>query len=113
MAHLFYDNVFSMESFIRVEELYATYNFWIVFTAGFTPIPYKIITISAGLFNIDFVMFLVASVVARSARFFLVAGLIWRFGKPIKGFIDKYFNLLAVLFTVVLIGSFVLIKCLL
>ncbi len=113
LAHLFYDNVFSMESFIRVEELYATYNFWIVFTAGFTPIPYKIITISAGLFNIDFVMFLVASVVARSARFFLVAGLIWRFGKPIKGFIDKYFNLLAVLFTVVLIGSFVLIKCLL
>ena len=113
LAQWFFAHVFSVESFARVEELYNTYNFWIVFTAGFTPIPYKIITISAGLFNIDFVMFLIASVVARGARFSLVAGLIWRFGTPIKGFIDRYFNLLALLFTALLIGGFVLIKYLL
>ncbi len=113
VANWFFDHVFSVDSFKRVEELYNTYNFWIVFTAGFTPIPYKLITISAGVFNIDFVMFLVASVVARGARFFMVSGLIWKFGTPIKGFIEKYFNLLALAFTVLLIGGFVLIKYLL
>ncbi len=110
LAQWFFAHVFSVESFARVEELYNSYNFWIVFTAGFTPVPYKVITISAGLFNIDFVMFLIASVVSRGARFFLVSGLIWRYGAPIKGFIGRYFNLLALAFTVVLVGSFVLIK---
>ncbi|MFI3317570.1 MAG: YqaA family protein [Rikenellaceae bacterium] len=110
LANFFYERVFSMEAFDRVGELYDQYNFWIVFTAGFTPIPYKIFTVTAGLFNVDFVMFIIASVVSRGARFFLVAALIWRFGTPIKGFIDRYFNLLALAFTVILIGSFVLIK---
>lgn len=110
IANWFYAHVFSVQSFARVEELYNSYNFWIVFTAGFTPIPYKVITISAGLFNVDFVMFLLASVVSRGARFFIVSGMIWKFGAPIKGFIDKYFNLLALAFTVLLIGGFVLIK---
>ncbi|MFR9552681.1 MAG: VTT domain-containing protein [Rikenellaceae bacterium] len=113
IANWFYAHVFSEQSFVRVEELYNTYNFWIVFTAGFTPIPYKVITVSAGLFNVDFVMFLIASIVSRGARFFIVSGMIWKFGAPIKGFIDKYFNLLALAFTVLLIGGFVLIKYLL
>ena len=89
--------------------LYDQYNFWIVFTAGFTPLPYKIFTISGGLFHINFVMFLVASIISRGLRFFLIAGLIWKFGAPIKGFIDKYFNLLAIAFTVLLVGSFFLL----
>jgi membrane protein DedA with SNARE-associated domain len=55
-------------------------------------------------------MFLFASIVSRSARFFLVTFLIWKFGEEIKSFIDKYFNLLAILFTVLLIGGFLLIK---
>ena len=54
-------------------------------------------------------MFVVASFISRGLRFFLIAGLIWRFGAPIKGFIDKYFNWLAILFTVLLIGSFILV----
>jgi membrane protein DedA with SNARE-associated domain len=55
-------------------------------------------------------MFIIASIVSRSARFFLVALLIWKFGAEIKGFIDKYFNLLAVIFTALLIGGFLLLK---
>ncbi len=113
MANWFFAHVFSEQSFIRVGELYHTYDFWIVFSAGFTPIPYKIITISSGVFDIDFVMFLIASIVSRGARFFIVAGLIWRYGAPIKKFIEKYFNLLALAFTALLIGGFVLIKYLL
>jgi membrane protein YqaA with SNARE-associated domain len=100
-------------SFARVQGLYDTWNFWIVFTAGFTPLPYKLFTISAGVFGISFPMFLIASAVSRSARFFLVAGLIQRFGPSIKGFIDRYFNLLAIGFTVLLVSGFIVVKLLL
>ena len=109
LAHLFFNHVFSVEAFESVGALYDRYNFWIVFTAGFTPLPYKIFTITGGLFHINFVMFLIASLVSRGLRFFLIAWLIWRFGAPIKSFIDKYFNLLAIAFTLLLVGSFVLL----
>lgn len=109
LAHFFFNHVFSVEAFEKVGALYDQYNFWIVFTAGFTPLPYKIFTITGGLFHINFVMFLIASIISRGLRFFLIAGLIWKFGAPIKGFIDKYFNLLAIAFTVLLVGSFFLL----
>lgn len=109
LANWFFAHVFSMESFLNVGELYDRYNFWIVFTAGFTPLPYKIFTITGGLFHINLAMFIVASIISRGLRFMLIAGLIWKFGAPIKTFIDKYFNLLAIIFTVLLIGSFVLV----
>lgn len=104
LANLFYDHVFSIESFQNVGNLYDRFNFWIVFTAGFTPLPFKLFTIAGGMFNINFVMFIIASTVSRGMRFFLIAGLIWKFGAPIKSFIDKYFNLLATIFTIMLIG---------
>ena len=109
LANWFFAHVFTEDSFLQVKGLYDEYDFWIVFTAGFTPLPYKLFTISGGLFKIDLVMFFVASIVSRGLRFFLIAGLIWKFGAPIKTFIDKYFNLLAILFTVLLIGGFFLI----
>ena len=110
LARFFFNNVFSEESFNRVKALYDEYDFWIVFTAGFTPLPYKLFTITGGLFNINLGMFVIASAVSRGLRFFLIAWLIWRFGEPIKKFIDKYFNLLAILFTILLVGSFILVK---
>lgn len=109
LAQFFYSHVFSVESFHQVEALYHQWDFWIVFTAGFTPLPYKLFTISGGVFHIDIPMFIIASIISRGLRFFLISWLIWRFGAPIKGFIDKYFNLIAILFTVLLIGSFVLV----
>ena len=104
IANFFYDNVFSIESFNNVGNLYDRFNFWIVFTAGFTPLPFKLFTIAGGMFDINFVMFIIASTVARGMRFFLIGWLIWRYGAPIKSFIDKYFNLLATLLAVMLIG---------
>tara|TARA_B110000014_G_scaffold159393_1_gene112208 strand:+ start:278 stop:892 length:615 start_codon:yes stop_codon:yes gene_type:complete len=111
-AGLFFEFIpgFSNDSFEQIRELYDEYNFLIIFTAGFTPIPFKLFTISAGAFKINFIMFLIASAVSRSARFFIVAWLIRRFGEPIRIFIDKYFNLLAIIFTVLLIGGFALLK---
>jgi membrane protein DedA with SNARE-associated domain len=69
-----------------------------------------VFTVSAGAFNINFNLFLLASIISRSARFILIGGLIWKFGEPIKDFIDRYFNILAILFTILLIGSFFIIK---
>ncbi len=97
-------------TYSKVKQRYDQYNFWVVFTAGFTPIPYKVITITAGVFKINFVIFLIASTVSRSARFFMVAGLFWWFGPVIKPFIDKYFNLLCVIFVVLLVGGFAVLK---
>ncbi len=112
VAMFFFDKVpgFSQELFKDVQILYDEWNFWIIFTAGFTPIPYKVFTITGGAFLISLPMFIVASVISRAGRFFLVTFLIWKFGDQIKEFIDKYFNWLAIAFTVLLIGGFVLIK---
>lgn len=109
---IFYSYVpgFSEDKFTMVGGLYEDYNFWIVFVAAFTPIPYKVITIAAGVFQISFPMFMIASLVGRAARFFLVAGMLYYFGEPIRGFIDKWFNLLVVAFTILLIGGFALLK---
>ncbi len=93
-----------------IAELYSTYDAWAIGIAGFTPIPYKVFTISAGAFKINLWVFLLASIVSRAARFFLVGGLIYIFGSQIKSFIDRYFNLLAIAFTVLLVGGFILIK---
>jgi len=100
------------EKVATIASLYNQYNAWAVGIAGFTPIPYKVFTITAGAFRINFLIFLLASTVSRSARFFLVGGLIFIFGPRIQVFIDKYFNLLAIVFTVLLVASFFLIKVL-
>lgn len=101
------------DQFARVEALYREYGAWITFIAGFTLLPYKLFTIAAGAFDISFPVFVVASAISRSARFFLVAGLFYAFGATIKPYIDKYFNLLVIIFTILLIGGFILIKYLL
>jgi membrane protein YqaA with SNARE-associated domain len=108
IANFFFNNIpgFTPEEFFKIQDLYIKYDFWIIFTAGFTPLPYKVITISSGAFNINIVMFIIASIISRGARFFLVAALIWKYGPQIKSFIDKYFNWLAIAFTILLIGGF-------
>jgi membrane protein YqaA with SNARE-associated domain len=114
-ANFFFNNIpgFSVSLFNNIKELFTEWDFWIIFTAGFTPIPYKVFTISSGAFEINFVMFIIASIISRGARFFLIAFLIWKFGPGIKRFIERYFNMLALGFTVILIGGFVAIKYLL
>ncbi|MBN1420540.1 MAG: DedA family protein [Planctomycetes bacterium] len=89
---------------------YEVYGALILFAAAFTPIPYKVFTILGGLVRMHLVLFVAVSFVGRSARFFLVAGLIYLFGEKIKAFIDRYFNLLSILFVVLLIGGFIAIR---
>lgn len=89
-------------------------NLWLTLgTAGFTPIPFKVFTIAAGAFAVAFLPFVIVSTVSRGARFFIVAGLLTVFGERIREFIEKYFNLLSILFVVLLIGGFVIVGFLL
>jgi membrane protein YqaA with SNARE-associated domain len=96
-----------------IEDFRVKYNewgFWIVADAGFTPFPYKVITIASGAFALDLTTFALASAVSRGARFYLVAALLWKFGPPIKAFIERYLGLLTAMFFVLLIGGFVALK---
>jgi membrane protein YqaA with SNARE-associated domain len=111
-ANLFFNNIpgFSLDLYDNIKGLFAKWDFWIIFTAGFTPIPYKIFTVTSGVFDINLFMFLLSSIISRGARFFLLALLLWKYGPPIKSFIEKYFNMIALGFTVCLVSCFVIIK---
>ena len=103
---------FTAENFDKFQQGYQKYDFWIVFTCGFTPLPYKVCTITAGVAQISFPGFLIASAISRSARFFLVAGLFGWKGESIRPFIEKYFNWLSLAFVLLLVGGFAVLKLL-
>src|SRR6056297_3283909 len=85
-------------------------GFWAVLVAGITPFPYKVITIMSGWTAMPLATFIVTSILARSLRFFVVAGLLRVFGAPIRNFIEKYLGWVFALFVVLLIGGFILVK---
>ena len=97
-------------SFNTFENYYKEYGMLIVLGAGFTPFPFKFITIASGVFSLNIFLFIFTAFIARGFRFYLLAILLFIFGEKIKFLIDKYFNILAVLFFILLIGSFMLIK---
>ena len=99
-------------SSIRIQEWYTEWGWPLVFLAGFSPIPYKIFTIASGVLGMALLPFILASAVSRSARFFLVAALVAKFGEPMKEKIDKHFNLLALVFGLLLVGGFLALKLL-
>ena len=98
------------QSFNAFENYYNEYGILIVLGAGFTPFPFKFITIASGLFNLNIFLFIITAIIARGLRFYLLAGLLFIFGEKIKVLIDKYFNLLVSLFFILLVGSMLLIK---
>jgi|TARA_B100002003_G_C14152823_1_gene554624 membrane protein YqaA with SNARE-associated domain len=99
--------------FAEFQETYNEWGAWAVFFAGVTPFPYKVITILSGVTGLSLPVFIVASILARGLRFFIVAALLWKFGEPIKAFIERRLGLLFVLFCILLIGGFVVVKYLL
>ena len=99
-----------LESFESFKALYNEWGVWIVMLGGLTPFPYKVITIASGVTGLNFMTFTIFSVIARGMRFFLIAWLLWQFGAPIKAFIERYLGLLTVLFFVLLLGGFLVLK---
>ena len=99
-------NFYGMNDYIEsLKEYYNNYGVWFVLIAGFTPLPFKIITIASGLFQLNLIVFIVCSLIARGSRFYLIAVLLYIFGETIKKFIEKYFNILTILFFILLIGG--------
>ncbi len=111
---LFYRYVpgFTAEHFRTVGQWYDRWGVWVLFAAAFTPIPFKVFTIAGGVFQQPLVLFVAVSLVGRGLRFYLVAGAFWWIGPKALPIIDKYFNLLCVLFVLLLIGGFAVIKLL-
>ena len=102
---------YSLENlFSSFESNYNEYGILIVFGAGFTPFPFKFITIASGLFSLNLPLFIGVAFFARGLRFFLVASLLKLFGSFIKNLIERYFNIFVTLFFLLLIGSFILLK---
>jgi membrane protein YqaA with SNARE-associated domain len=99
-----------MDKFAAFRELYNHWGAWIVFGAGITPFPYKVITIASGITALDPLVFGIASVLARGLRFFFIAWLLWKFGTPIRAFIEAHLGKLATIFFVLLIGGFIALK---
>ena len=87
-------------------DAYNEWGAWIVAGAGFTPFPYKVITIASGVTGLNLAVFMLASLISRGARFFLLAALLWYFGPPVRRFIEANLPLLATLFFVLLFGGF-------
>jgi len=100
---------FTEQLFYNIQAQYESYNFVVIFTAAFTPIPYKVFSISAGAFDINFFTFVVASILGRGLRFYGITVVLWYFGRPVKKIIDKYFDLLAILLLLISIISYIII----
>ena len=100
------------DQFILFENYYLQYGIWIILGAGFTPFPFKFITIASGVFGLNILLFIIISILARGLRFYLIAFLLRIFGEVIENIINKYFNFLASVFFILLIGSIVILKIL-
>lgn len=98
------------DKFEAFSDSYNEWGAWIVFGAGLTPFPYKVITIASGVTRLDLAVFVAASVLARGLRFYAVAGLLWWFGPPIRRFLDRYLGAVTAAFFVLLIGGFVALR---
>ncbi|WP_455373102.1 YqaA family protein [Limibacillus halophilus] len=98
------------EKFETVKDFFNEWGGWFVAAAGFTPLPYKVITIASGVTQMDLLLFGVASAISRSARFFLEAAILWYFGPPVRAFVEKRLGLVAALSFALLIGGFLALK---
>jgi membrane protein YqaA with SNARE-associated domain len=98
------------KAFETFRDSYAEWGLWIILIKGLTPIPFKIVTIASGAAKFDLLVFVLASIVTRGARFFMVAALVHRFGPPIREFVEKRLTLVTTVFAVCLVGGFVVVK---
>jgi membrane protein YqaA with SNARE-associated domain len=98
------------QKFQDTADLFNAWGVWILIAKGWTPFPYKVLTIAAGAFKMGVVPFILASIVARAMRFYLVAGLLFWFGEPIRDFIERRLTLVTTAFVILLLGGFVAVR---
>ena len=100
----------AMDRYETLKAGFQEWGVWIIILKGMTPIPYKLITIASGVVQFDLGLFVAASIVSRSLRFFLIAALLWWFGDPVREFIERRLMLVTSLFAVGLVGGFVVLR---
>jgi len=100
----------AMGRYDALKAAFAQWGVWIIIIKGLTPIPYKLVTIASGVAQFPIVPFALASLVSRSLRFFLLAALLWRFGEPVREFIERRLMLVTSLFAAALVGGFVALR---
>lgn len=98
------------DKYAQTAELFREWGPWILIAKGWTPFPYKVLTIAAGAFHMELVPFVLASIVARAMRFYPVSGLLYWFGEPVREFIEKRLSLVTTAFLILLIGGFVAVR---
>lgn len=102
-----YGNADSLNQF---QTWYEKWGFWFVFFAGFTPFPYKVFTLGSGFLGLSLTVFIIASILARGLRFFIIAGLLWKFGLPIRNFIELHLHWLFFIFSALLLTGFLMVN---
>lgn len=90
IQHCSFFTAHPLEQITKFQETFQTWGFWIIVVKGFTPIPFKLVTIASGLAGLNLTTFIIASTIARASRFFLVSGLLWRYGEEVRPFIEKH-----------------------
>ena len=98
------------DKFQELQDSFNTWGFWIIALKGLTPIPYKLVTITCGVIHFDIWIFVLASLIARASRFYMLAGLLYKYGEPIKTFIDKNLTMVTIVGFTALAGGFYVIK---
>ncbi len=99
-----------MDKYDELKAAFDQWGAWIIIAKGMTPVPFKLLTIASGALKFDLATFTVAAVISRSLRFFLVAALLWRFGEPVRRFIERRLTLVTSAFVVALVGGFVMLR---
>ncbi len=102
----------AVDAYGSFRDYYNEWGLWIVFTAGLTPLPYKVFTIASGVTQLDPTIFVVGSVLSRGLRFFGVTAILWRYGEPLRAFVENHLGKVTTAFAVLLVGGFVLIQLL-
>ena len=112
VGNFFFEHVpgVTPDAFAMVQGMYRRWDFWAVFLAGVTPLPYQVFPLSAGVFQISFPVFIIASITSRGLRFFILSGLVYFFGPTIQSFIDRHFNRLAWAFGILLVLGFIALR---
>ena len=112
LANIFFDIIpgFNQFAFQNIQNEFLNYGFLIIFTAGFTPIPYKIFTIISGIVDIPFTLFLIGSILSRTLRFLILGLIVKKYGTIIKNNIYKYFNILSIIIVLIIIILYIFIR---
>lgn len=112
VANFFFENIpfFNVAEYENIKQLYSQWGFLIIFIASFTPMPFELLAVTSGVFNLNIFLFITATFIGRGARFFIIGFLVWKYRENVKHFAEKYFNHISIVLTTCIVMVVVIIK---